>query len=217
MDKIKFYDVEQNTDEWHELRAKKVTASGLSKIMANYGKAFGDPAKAYARNIAFERVFNKPAPSGITTQAMREGHEKEPRARAEYMAQYFVDVENGGFFDCGDFGCSPDGLIVGGGVIEIKSQIPSVHFETVKSQSFPSAYKWQIAANCSYTKQPFIDCISYCEDVPDERCIYVYRAYREQLEEDYSMIRERIDEFMEKQVKPWIEIIGNSKYSVNIK
>lgn len=216
MVKPKFFDVEQNTDEWYELRSKKVTSSALTNIMANFGKAFGEPAKAYARNIAFERVFGKPAPSGPTTYQMREGHEKEPRACAEYSAQYFLDVENGGFFDCGDFGCSPDGLIVGGGVIEIKSQIPHIHFKTVKSQSFPSAYKWQIAANCSYPEQPFIDCISYCEDVPDERCIYVCRFYREELENDYSMIKERVEEFLETQVKPWVEIIGNSKYAVNV-
>lgn len=215
MDKCTFYDVEQNTDEWLELRAGKVTASGLYKVMANYGNAFGEPAKAYAREIAFERVFGKPAPNLFQNAHTRRGHEQEPRAKAEYSTQYFFDIENGGFFDCGDFGCSPDGLIVGGGVIEIKSQIPSVHFETVKSQSFPSTYKWQIAANCIYTKQPFIDCISYCEDVPDERCIYVCRFFDEQLRDEYGKIKERLEEFIEKQVKPWIEIIGNSNYSVN--
>ena len=211
--KPKFYDVQQNTDEWLELRAKKVTASGLSKIMANYGKAFGEPAKAYARDIAFERVFNKPAPSLFSNAHTRRGHEQEPRAILEYEAQYFASVENGGFFDCGDFGCSPDGLIVGGGVIEVKSQIPSVHFQTVKSQSFD--YKWQRAANLMLTKQPFIDCISYCEDVTDDRCIYVRRFYPDECSEDFEKIQERTGEFLRKLVEPWIEIIGNSNYSVN--
>ena len=42
---MKFHDVEQNTDEWLNLRIAKITGSSISKIMANYGKAFGDPAK----------------------------------------------------------------------------------------------------------------------------------------------------------------------------
>ncbi len=215
MGKVKFFDVEQNTDEWLNLRAGKVGASGLSKIMANFGKAFGEPAKDYARSIAFERVFNKPAPSGFQNSHMQRGHEQEPRARMQYEQQYFAEIENGGFFDCGDLGCSPDGLIVGGGSIEIKSQIPHIHFKTVKSKSFPSAYQWQIAANCVAIKMPYIDCISYCDDVPDERCLYVRRYYSDELLENYSMIKERLDEFIVKQVKPWIEIIGNSEYSIN--
>ncbi len=54
-----WHNVEQNTDEpcpwcgktWMELRAGKVTGSAIPKIMANYGKAFGEPAKKYATNI----------------------------------------------------------------------------------------------------------------------------------------------------------------------
>lgn len=215
MPKVKFYDVEQNTDEWLDLRAGKITASGLSKVMANIGKAFGEPAKDYARQIAFERVFNKPAPSGFQNSHTQRGHEQEPRALMQYEEQYFASIDNGGFFDCGDHGCSPDGLIVGGGSIEIKSQIPHVHFKTVDSGSFPSAYKWQITSNCLDIGMPYIDCISYCDDVPDTRCLYVRRFYAEELKDNHSKIIERREEFIEKQVKPWVEIIGNSNYSVN--
>ena len=36
-------DIQQNTDSWLDLRAGKVSGSSIGKIMANYGKAFGEP------------------------------------------------------------------------------------------------------------------------------------------------------------------------------
>ena len=47
-----FHDVIQNTEEWFDLRAGKLTSSSFSKIMANEDKAFGNPAKDYAVRIA---------------------------------------------------------------------------------------------------------------------------------------------------------------------
>ena len=41
MEAFKFIDVEQNSDEWYELRGGKLTSSKLGTIMASYGKAFG--------------------------------------------------------------------------------------------------------------------------------------------------------------------------------
>ena len=46
--------IEQNTDEWLQLRIGKITASNFGTVMANYGKAFGNPAKDYAMRIAIE-------------------------------------------------------------------------------------------------------------------------------------------------------------------
>ena len=39
---FEFIDIEQNSDEWYELRAGKLTSSKLGLVMANYGKAFGE-------------------------------------------------------------------------------------------------------------------------------------------------------------------------------
>ena len=46
---LNFYDIEQNSDDWFALRAGKITASKLGVVMANQGKAFGEPAKKYAQ------------------------------------------------------------------------------------------------------------------------------------------------------------------------
>ena len=88
-----FHNVSQNTDEWYQLRAGKVTASSLNKIMANYGKAFGDPAKKYAVDIAVQQLTGATSGGGYTNEHMDRGHEEEPLAVMDYESQYFCTVD----------------------------------------------------------------------------------------------------------------------------
>jgi len=78
---FEFHDVDQNTDEWFAMRAGLLTSSKLGTVMANYGKAFGDPAKKYAVNIAIEQITGQPIPSTFSNDHMERGHEQEPVAR----------------------------------------------------------------------------------------------------------------------------------------
>lgn len=190
-----FHDIEQNTEAWLELRSAKITGSGVSKIMANLGKAFGDPAKKYASQIALERLTGKYISSGYSNDHMERGHEQEPMARSLYEHKYFCTVENGGFFDLGDLGCSPDGLVSDNGMIEIKSVIHSVHFANVKRQSFDPAYKWQLIFNLKCTGREWIDSVSYCADYPEDQQLFVFRMYKDDFKDEFIALDNRIDEF----------------------
>ena len=95
---FKFVDVEQNSDEWFSLRGGKLTSSKLGTIMANYGKAFGEPAKKYAVNIAIEQITGNPISSDYSNDHMERGHEQEPVARMLYEQETFCNVTNGGFW-----------------------------------------------------------------------------------------------------------------------
>ena len=66
-----FIDVPQNTDEWLQLRLGKATASQFGTFMANEGKAFGDPAKRYALQLALEISTGKKADFSFSTSASR--------------------------------------------------------------------------------------------------------------------------------------------------
>ena len=79
-----WHDVDQNDDEWRALRCGKVTGSGLGKVMANNGKAFGDPAKKYAVQLALERITNTWQDNGFSNAHTERGHEQEPIARMLY-------------------------------------------------------------------------------------------------------------------------------------
>lgn len=192
---MKFWDIEQNSDEWYQLRAGKLTGSGFGKIMSNFGKAFGDPAKKYASNIAIEQLTGKAISSDYSNAHMERGHEQEPIARMMYEDEFFCEVTNGGFFDCGFVGVSPDGLVSDDGVIEIKSVVPSVHHANLKRQSFDPSYKWQLVGNLFFTKRKWIDFISFCADFPDGKRLYTCRLEADDLHQEFEMLAARIEQF----------------------
>lgn len=211
---FKFHNVEQNSDDWFLLRSGRITGSAMSKAMANFGKAFGEPAKKYAVSIAVEQITGKSLSTDqYSNDHMARGHEEEPIARMMYEDQYFCEVTNGGFFDCGDIGCSPDGLVSNDGVIEIKSAIPSIHYARIARQSYDPAYKWQLVSNLKLTGRDWIDFISYCSDFPEDKRLYVHRSYRKDFEKEFAQVDERMTEFRELITKTK-EIILNNNYSL---
>lgn len=211
---FKFHDIEQNTDEWFAMRGGLVTSSKLGVIMANFGKAFGAPAKKYARDIAVEQITGKPISSNLTSHHLDRGHEEEPLARMAYENQFFCDVSNGGFFESQNVGCSPDGLIGNNGVLEIKSAIPSIHFDRINKGSFDSSYKWQLVGNVKFTDRDWIDFVSYCSQFPDGKKLYTCRLNKDDHKDDFDMIDERLESFI-KLVSESKEVILNSNYVIN--
>lgn len=211
---FKFHDVEQNSDEWFLLRSGKITGSAMSKAMANFGKSFGEPAKKYAVNIAIEQITGASVSQDLySNDHMDRGHEEEPLARMMYEDQFFSEVTNGGFFDLGDIGCSPDGMVGSDGLIEIKSAIPSVHYARIARQSYDPAYKWQIIGNLKFTDRNWIDFISYCSWFPEGKKLYVHRSYESDFVSEFKMIDDRIGEFREL-IKKTKETILNNNYSI---
>ena len=208
-----FHNVEQNTDEWLQLRCGKLTSSSLGSVMANYPKAFGEPAKKLAIEIAIEQITGKYTESGYSNDHMSRGHEEEPLARALYEEENFCEVTNGGFFDGGFFGASPDGLVGDDGVIEIKSAIPSMHFARVKRQGLDPSYKWQCVANLKHTERDWMDFISYCGSFPPEGRLYVCRLHKGVCANEFQMIDERIETF-KRLVEDSKNLINESNYRI---
>lgn len=191
----KWHDVEQNSDEWENLRLGKITSSNFDIIMANYGKAFGESAKKYALKLALERIKNCKSEYNFSNAHMKRGHEQEPIARMLYEDLYFTEVTNGGFFDCGFYGDSPDGLVGDDGFIEIKSVIDTTHYANIKRGTIDPSYKWQVIGHLDCTGREWCDFISYCADFPENTQILVYRMHRHQVEQEIKMLRERREKF----------------------
>lgn len=193
----KFYDVEQNSDAWIALRLGKPTCSMFGTFMANYGKPFGEPAKREALRIALERVTGRKATFSFSNEHTERGHEQEPVAKMLYAEDYFADVLNGGFFDCGDYGDSPDGRIGQSGLIEVKSVIASTHYDTIRRGSYDPAYKWQLVGHLDCTEYEWVDFISYCADFPRESQLFVSRLHRSECANELRMLAERRAEFLQ--------------------
>lgn len=191
-----FHDVAQNTDEWMALRLGKVTCSNFGCFMANYGAAFGEPAKKYALQVALEIDTGRKAEYSFSNEHTERGHEQEPVARMLYEQEYFTDVSNGGFFDCGDYGDSPDGLVNEDGVVEIKSVIAPTHYATLRRGSFDPAYRWQLVGHLDCTGRDWVDFISYCSDFREDQQLIVHRLHREDCLAEIERLNERRAEFL---------------------
>lgn len=193
---MKWYDIDQNTEEWMALRLGKITSSKYPVMMANEGKAFGDPAKRYALRLALQRLTGKRArDESYSNEHMERGHQEEPLARMAYENLRFVEVKRGGFFDCGFYGTSPDGLVDDNGIIEIKSVIADVHHATLERGDYDPAYKWQIVGHLEGTGREWVDFVSYCPDFPEQDQLGIFRINREEVAEEIRRLRERREEF----------------------
>jgi len=193
---MKHHDVIQNTPEWDDLRLGVATGSNASKFMANYGKSFGEPAIRYALKLALEQINNVKAEYSFSNAHMERGHEQEPEAIQLYEEKYFLDVKNGGFFDCGRYGDSPDGLVNHDGVIEVKSVIAETHYKTFKRDSFDPSYKWQYMSHLDCSGREWVDAISYCSDFPPHLQLLVHRLYRSEFTSELEMLRHRRELFL---------------------
>jgi hypothetical protein len=191
-------DVEQNTDEWFELRLSKITSSNMPKIMANYDKAFGKPAIEYAEKIALEHLTGIRDETSFSNGYMERGHELEPLALKAYEIEEFSTVTNGGFFiedtdDIIKIGDSNDGNVGEDGCIEIKSVIPKTQWKRIKSEKYDSSYQWQIHSHIWIGGKKWCDFVSYCPEMPQLKQCSIYRIDRD--EEKIAMMKKRTDDF----------------------
>lgn len=191
---VQWHDVEQNTGAWLDLRMGKATASSFGIVMANEGKAFGDPAKRYALDLALQRLTGRRA-QGFSNAHTERGHAQEPIARDRYEQLTGEWVSNGGFFDCGTHGDSPDGLVNDDGVLEIKSVIAPTHYDTICREAPDPAYKWQLTGHLLCTGREWVDFASYCADFPDSSNLIVYRMHRADVQDQIERLAARLAEF----------------------
>lgn len=193
----RWIDVEQYTEEWEALRLGRVTCSQFGCFMACDPGAFGEPARRYALQIALERLTGRRAGTPFGNQHTARGHAQEPVARLLYEEERFVDVGRGGFFDCGAWGSSPDGLVGTEGVVEIKSVVAPVHYATLLRGTFDPAYRWQLVGHLDCSERRWVDFVSYCADFPEGQQLIVHRLARAQCAAELARLAERRAAFLE--------------------
>jgi hypothetical protein len=195
---VKWHDIDQSVDRdaWLDMRCGKVGGSEIGKIMANYGKAFGPPAHDVALRVAIEQITGIRQESVFSSVHTERGIEQEPIARALYEREFFCTVQNGGYYDSGDIlGSSPDGLVRDDGQIEIKSVVQTIHYASVKRQSYDPSYKWQLFQALMLSGRKWLDFVSFCADFPQGKKLYTFRIFYKDLEDEFKMISSRVDDF----------------------
>lgn len=153
---------EQGSPEWKQARAGKVTASRAkdARDRLKSGAASGKQI-SYACQVALERVSHQPADATFENWQMREGHAQEPIARAAYERRTGNLVDEVGAFATDDdlFLYSPDGLIDGDGLLEVKTLFSPERIMTIVGNGDVSDFIDQCMFGLWLTGRQWIDLV----------------------------------------------------------
>ena len=194
-------EIKQGTEEWHQIRLGKVTASRVSDVMSKIKSGESAGRKNYKMDLVVERLTNTPT-SSFTNAAMAWGTETEPLARMAYEVHSGNFVETVAFIQHPSiewFGCSPDGLIGSEGNLEIKCPNTSTHIDYLLAGVPPVKYVPQMQTQMACTGAKWCDFVSFDPRLPDELQLLVVRldrdeAYIQQIEEEVKQFLDEVEQ-----------------------
>ena len=186
------YDLEQGSDEWHKLRLGVITASNLDKVITPTGSKSGQ----------FDKYMNKLIAELLTgeeeqlyfSDAMQRGIDLEAEAVLHYGAQAMCIPKSVGFIlrDDGRVGVSPDRVIRGSGLLEVKCPLQTTHTANLISGEIDKKYIPQVQGQMWIAEREWCDWMSYHPDLPAS----IVRIERD--DEFIAKMSELIDMFVSK-------------------
>jgi len=151
--------VEQQSQEWFDLRKGKMTASNAQAIWNNW-----KGLETYIIEMMAESFSSAPKEVYSNEHTAR-GNELEPLARWIYELENMLTVDQVSFIEYNEFiGCSPDGLVWEEWGLEIKCQNDVKHFKMIIDgieKNLDSGYVWQVQMNLWVTKRQWWDLAFY--------------------------------------------------------
>lgn len=189
--------MEQNTAEWREARAGRITASRMCDVMAfdpggelyKSGKKKGTPKppkvlqarRDYIGDIVAEILTGEPK-AQVRARPLEWGHDVEAAARAAYEAETGEIVQQIGFLEHQSIryiGCSPDGLIGADGQTQIKCPSnPAIHIATLRG-GMPDEHIPQVQGELWVTGRAWSDFVSFDPRMPPHLRLYRQRIRRD--------------------------------------
>ncbi len=172
---MQIFNCEQGTDEWRLLRMGIPTASEF-KTLLGIKKDARDKVtrRKYMLRLAGEIITGHPE-DGYSNGHMDRGKEMEGDARNYYSFISPEDLTQVGFIRNGNAGCSPDSLVGGSGVLEIKTALPSIVGDLILKGEFPPEHKAQCQGVVWIAEREWVDLLVYWPRFP----AFIKRAYRD--------------------------------------
>lgn len=180
------HNVAQRSEEWFALRLGRATASRAKDIRATGrgGKGIGPAQIRYRNELVVERLNGVAAERPFSgNQHTQRGVDLEQEAVSLWEAKTGTLVMPCGFVthDTLMAGCSPDGIVYGGGLtivgtLEVKCRIQALHYETLRAQEIvEKADRLQVLHSVWLTGAQFGIYLSYCPTFkdPDERLVAI--------------------------------------------
>jgi len=195
-------DIEQGSEEWHEMRRGVITASRFKDVIA---KGAGKTRNTYMMELAAEILTGEHAPL-FTNQYMEWGTQTEPQAKAMYELNNSLDVVDVAFITndlIAGVGVSPDGLIGSNGLIEIKCPKTTTQFETFLSGKMPSSHKAQVQGQLWISGREWCDFVSFDPRINGESSWFSVRVHRDDqyihnLKESIDIFKNDLNELIQK-------------------
>ena len=165
---MKIHNLAQGSLEWRQLRAGKVTASEFDRLVSPLGKVrTGDGPQTFLHEKLAEIWMGAPLPTAEFFQADN-GTFLEEYARPAFTLETGLEVIEVGFIesDCGQLGCSPDGIIGKECGLEIKCPLLQTHIGYLLSGVVPPDYVLQVQASLFITGFPAWKFFSFRRGLP---------------------------------------------------
>ena len=215
---MKAENVKQRSQDWHEIRRGRFTASGLYALM---GQKFGsdlDDWTVTAQGYIIEKVAESFSTEDHepSTKETRWGIEHEPTALAHYEAVFETEIDEIGFVlwsELPQCGCSPDGIVKNERGIEIKcpytlrrhaehllirsneqlkKQRPQYYYQIMSSMMFTGYNRWDFVSFHPFFKPEHrLSCVEITADYKE----FEYMAVR--LRAAVELLDKLINEFKE--------------------
>ena len=200
--------IEQRSQEWHQQRYGRFTASEIYKILGI--KGLGETGKSYAIDKAIEQLYGE-MEENFVSYDMQRGTELEPLAFAKFKELKeldFLEVENCGFFEFEEHaGASPDGLVSDNAILEIKCPKSSNFFKLVATNEIDPKYYAQMQMQMLATNRNKAYFFNY---LVHEGVEYHHEIIVERDEVIIEKIKDRLKEVIEIK-KEYINKLNNNK------
>jgi putative phage-type endonuclease len=179
-------DTNPQGDDWLRERCGSLGASQVAEALAKTKSGWGAGRANVMAQLICERLTGEPTESYVTA-AMQRGKDLEPQARAAYEFICDQEVALVGMVrhpSIPGTHASPDGLIGGDGLLEIKVPNSATHIETLLTgkgaQSYLKQMQWQMA--CAGRK--WVDFVSFDPRLPAD-----LQFWRKRIERDEAVIQ----------------------------
>jgi len=168
------YDIIQNTQEWHEMRAGRIGGTSASTLLVKGKSEDGLGAGAYT--MMYQKVHE--LLNGVEdvvelkNDAQQRGHDLEPIAKKRYEEITNNVINDVGYISQGIlFGCSPDGLVGDDGGVEIKCPMGKEYVRYMTTMDIDKSYFAQVQWCLYITGRSWWDFIYFHPDFKNCDCI----------------------------------------------
>lgn len=199
---IEIIQCDQGSDEWLKCRAGIASASEFATILAK-GKGGGESVtrRKYMMRLAGERITGEPEET-FTSPVLERGKAMEAEAADWYGFTREVELPQVGFIKsdaCGGMGYSPDRLIGENGLLEIKTNKPSVLIDLLQKDEFPPEHIPQCQGGLFVSGRDYIDLVCFWPGLPKlvKRAV-PDRAYQATLRSEITRFNDELCALVEK-------------------